>query len=88
MVAPKAFAIAAEIPLVGNLVLTIWHKIIEAALNQNVFKAAETPVAVLFATFLRVSYVWTTRKSFLAFSHCVSNVVAVAAYSRDCRLKH
>jgi hypothetical protein len=45
-------------------------------------------VAVLFATFLRVSYVWTTRKSFLAFSHCVSNVVAVAAYSRDCRLKH
>ena len=88
MVAPKAFAIAAEIPLVGNLVLTIWHTIIQAALNQNVFAAAETSVAVLFATFLRVSNVWTTRKSFLAFSHCVSNVVAVAAYSCDCRLIH
>ena len=72
MVAPKALAIATEIPFVGNLVLAIRHTIIQAALNQNVFTAAETSVTVLFATFLRVSNVWTTRKSFLAFSHCVS----------------
>lgn len=42
--APKTFAISTEIPFVGDFVLTEWHIIIFAVLNEYMFSTTESSV--------------------------------------------
>lgn len=85
---PEAFAVAAEVPLVGNLILPIGQAVETATQNQHTFAATEPAVALLLAALLRTTEASASRRSLSAFSHNVSNVMSGRNISPRHSVKH
>ena len=85
---PETFAVAAEVPLVGDFVLPIGQAVETATQNQHTFAATEPTVALLLAALLRTTEASASRRSLLTFTHNVSNVMSGRSVSSRHSVKH
>ena len=85
---PVAFAITAEIPLFGNLILAVRQAAEMATRNQHVLAATESAMAIFLSAFLRMPRPSACGRLLLAFSHNVSNVMSGRSYSPRRLIKH
>ena len=85
---PEAFAVTAQVPLVGDFVLAKRQTLKVFILNQHPLPSAEASVTLLLSALLRTSEVGARRRSFSTLTHSVSNVMGSRMLSMRHPVKH
>ena len=85
---PEAFAVTAQVPLVGDLILAEGQSLKTFILNQHPLSSAEASVTLLLSALLRTSEVGARWRSLFTLAHSVSNVMGGRILSMRRPVKH